>query len=302
MPQLVPFIRPEPITPLVFEEVFSGNYNALIALSQKRRAISRNDASLATIRTYTMAWREFAKSHINNIGSSARSLLPLSFTWHSHMFAEIPPEDIESASPVLESVCSTLQLVYALTKDGAWTDARVELAYILKEILPVFVPREHDAEVFSPIFIRALDDVCVGQIRFNDAIGQIQQGMEASRVASTFHESAEQFSAAFSYLPSLDTLAIAHNTALAMAHRYAAAALVATGKDVHRGVAVALAQCAAEALPRNTALAQFATTLAEQNALEFGMQTVPKYVTLTRGGDAFSATETKSGEWVVNVP
>jgi len=166
MSSLLTLHAPVPETPLVFEDMFFGEYTQLISLSQARakatraaRALDAEDATaveehVESIAAYAEAWRAFASSYIYDAGSAARTRLPLEFSWRVALLNSggVGKATVYTdGSPLLESACSTLALVAALQRRGAvdarghTTDllrARTELARLRDEVLePLYVPR-----------------------------------------------------------------------------------------------------------------------------------------------------------------
>jgi hypothetical protein len=178
--------------------------------------------------------------------------------------------------------------------------------------------------VFSTTLVRALERALAGQQGVKTAVALVRAvDASAARIAATLFGARAAFAEASRLTPRHRAFAAATRVAEALAHRYTAQAIVdarerggvvVSGLDVAGGddpaavvgVAVAFARHAREAEPTNVAIAKYAAELEERNRLEFRMQTVPPWATITlettagvvEPDDAVPAATTTTTTWL----
>ncbi len=321
------------MTPLVFEDMFFGDYNALITLTQQRQAaavaaaaLDANDATridehVAALQQYATAWRTFVREYVYDRGSVARTRLPFEVSWSVSLVSPTPTTYTDG-SPLLETACATLAYVAALQRAGAVTGVGLDTAVAELETLhdsvlePFFLPQSSHPEssrdapraspVLSTVLCRALAAAIAGQARVKTAVAALQAGThDASAMTAALFGARESFSRSLAALPTTQAFRDAHRAVSALAHRYAAEALVDVPDDATRGVAVTLARAAHRIHPTNTAVQKYAAELDDRNQIEFGMQTVPSWESIAIAIDAsvarVEARKTDTG-WRVLVP
>lgn len=319
-----------PTTTISFERGGGGDaYATLIELSQHRLAATRaatalNDGSALDVTEHVDALRTYAHEW-RRLGPTLPPSATRTYAWRVQLLADTDVREYEMSASVLETACSTLALVAAHQRRGAvdargavddLPAARRELAWLRTYLDEhVHVPRTNtgrrDPEVLSRVLVAALDAAVAGQAAVKRGIAAMQDGTSsASSMAATLFESARLFRTAVDVLPTYTALTSAHTSTNALAHRYAAQALldaVDAGalQEGARGVAVTLARRAHDIDPRNEAVRRYVDEIEARNRLEFGMQSVPTtatvVVTVTSAAPNVTATSTASG-WHVAVP